>query len=247
MGSGATVQEIIEMPQGGDGLSELNHKVQVAFSTAYDLLDQLEAVTNQRKAFIYVSSGYTLNPLKESRLKAEQQKYADMNGKCVVGPERSEQHGVNNQSTDGQSTRTMPPGARRWSSRRPTVRQLAELIRAANRANVAFYPVDPRGLMAGPDSASLNVQIPYADWRDFVTMTTSTLRSLAEKPAASPPSNERSEKWMQQLDNATSDYYMLLYQSTNPDPFHLSRKIECALKQPGVRLEPGRDYKPYTS
>ena len=52
------------------------------------------------------------------------------------------------------------------------------------------------------------------------------------------------KKWLQQLDNATSDYYMLLYQSTNPDPFHVSRKIEVRVKKPGVRLEPGKDYKP---
>jgi VWFA-related protein len=247
MGSGATIKEIVEMPQGGDGLSELNHKVQVAFWTAYDLLDQLEAVTNQRKAFIYVSSGYSLNPLKESRLKHEQDKYNELNGTSSDnnnGDGSNNNNGNNN--SDGQSTATDQFG-------RPTmefkesdlIRQLAELIRAANRANTSFFPVDPRGLMAGPDSASLGFQLSYADWRDWVTMSTSTLKSLAEETGgiAAVDTNDL-KTWMQKLDNMTSDYYMLGYQSSNPDPLHLVRKIEVRVKKPGIRVEAGRDYKP---
>jgi VWFA-related protein len=250
MGSGATLKEILDMPQGGDGLAELNHKVQVAFSTAADLLDQLEAVTNQRKAFIYVSSGYSLDPLKDARLKAEQQKYADMYGS-------SSQSDPNNPDSNngGQTTNPLNPdnSTQYDAAGRPTmefkesdlIRQLAELIRSANRANTAFFTVDPRGLMAGPDSASLNFQLGYADWRDYVSTTTSTLRSLSEGTGgvAAVETNDL-DKWIQQLDNMTSDYYVLGYQSSNPDPLHLVRRIEVRVKTPGIRLEPGKDYQP---
>jgi VWFA-related protein len=248
MGSGATIKEIIDMPQGGDGLSELNHKVQVAFSTAADLLDQLASINNQRKAFIYVSSGYSLNPLKESRLKVEEDKYNELYGSPSTNSDGTNSDGSTNNNS---STNNNDQGTATDKFGRPTmefkesdlIRQLAELIGTARRANTAFFTVDPRGLMAGPDTASLGFQLPYAVWRDYVSMTTSTLRSLSEETGgvAAVETNDL-KKWMQQLDNMTSDYYMLGYQSSNPDPLHPVRKIEVRVKKPGIRLEPGKDY-----
>ena len=122
--------------------------------------------------------------------------------------------------------------------------QIAELIRAANRANVMFFTMDPRGLLAGPDSASSNYQLSYAEWRDFIQTTTSTLRVIAEQTGgvAAVETNDF-KKALQTIDNMTSDYYMLGYQSSNPDPLHLHRRIEVRLKRPGMKLDPGRDYK----
>jgi len=195
-----------------------------------------------------VSSGYSLNPLKESRLKAEEDKYNELNGTSSTNSDGTNSDGSTNSnssnSNNDQGTATDKFG-------RPTmefkesdlIRQLAELIGTARRANTAFFTVDPRGLMAGPDTASLGFQLPYADWRDYVSMTTSTLRSLSEETGgvAAVETNDL-KKWMQQLDNMTSDYYMLGYQSSNPDPLHPVRKIEVRVKKPGIRLEPGKDY-----
>ena len=59
MGNGMSPEEILISPTGSQGgPQELRHRVHVAFSTAYDLLKQLEKVTNRRKAFVYLSSGY---------------------------------------------------------------------------------------------------------------------------------------------------------------------------------------------
>ena len=41
------------------------------------------------------------------------------------------------------------------------VRELAELTRAANRANATIYTIDPRGLSAGPD---IDVDISVTEW-----------------------------------------------------------------------------------
>ena len=39
----------------------------MAFSTAYDLMRNLERLQNRRKAVIYISSGYDFNPFEQGR------------------------------------------------------------------------------------------------------------------------------------------------------------------------------------
>ena len=78
-GSALKPSEIIEAPQGAEGPSELRYRAHVAFSTAYDIVRNLEKVQNRRKAVIYVSNGYDFNPFEGAR-------YADPN---LVGMKNS--------------------------------------------------------------------------------------------------------------------------------------------------------------
>ena len=48
----------------------MRYRAHVAFSTAYDILKNLEQVHNRRKAFIYVSNGYDFNPFQKTRAEA---------------------------------------------------------------------------------------------------------------------------------------------------------------------------------
>jgi len=41
-------------------------------------------------------------------------------------------------------------------------------------------------------------------------------------------------KALKKIDNETSDYYVLGYYSTNPDPLKRTRKIEVKVKKPGL-------------
>ena len=43
------------------------------------------------------------------------------------------------------------------------------------------------------------------------------------------------DKGLQQIDNETSDYYMVGYISNNPDPFKVNRKIEIEVTRPGLQ------------
>ena len=67
-GGGLRAKEIIEGMQGSQGPTELRHRAHVAFSTAYDLMRNLEKLQNRRKAVIYLSSGYDFNPFETSRI-----------------------------------------------------------------------------------------------------------------------------------------------------------------------------------
>src|SRR6185312_3292834 len=60
--------DIINGPSGAEGPSEVRYRAHVAFSTVNDLLNNLNSVTNRRKALIYVSDGYDFNPFQDARL-----------------------------------------------------------------------------------------------------------------------------------------------------------------------------------
>jgi hypothetical protein len=58
------------------------------------------------------------------------------------------------------------------------VRELAELTRAANRANATIYTIDPRGLAAGPD---VDVDIRTPEWNAYLRNSQDSLRVIAEE------------------------------------------------------------------
>src|SRR5205807_4544907 len=67
-GSELKPSDIIQGPSGAEGPSEVRYRAHVAFSTVNDLLNNLNSVTNRRKALVYVSDGYDFNPFQEARL-----------------------------------------------------------------------------------------------------------------------------------------------------------------------------------
>ena len=95
------------------------------------MLRQLE---HRRKAIIYVSAGYDLNPFEESRF-LEARSFGGM-----LGDE--EGRGLTNLLMNQTNYQFADLDMANHMSR---------LVRAANRANATFYTIDPRGLMAGVD------------------------------------------------------------------------------------------------
>ena len=69
-GAGLSPKDILESPDGSQGPPEVRYRAHVAFSTAYDIMGNLEQVHNRRKAFIYVSNGYDFNPFEAGRQRA---------------------------------------------------------------------------------------------------------------------------------------------------------------------------------
>ena len=69
-GGGLRPSEVMMRTDSPQGPSEVRHRAQVAFATAYELLKNLEKVHNRRKAVIYVSSGYDFDPFASGRLES---------------------------------------------------------------------------------------------------------------------------------------------------------------------------------
>jgi VWFA-related protein len=199
--------EIIESGQGPNGPSELRYRAHVAFSTAYDMVRNLEKIHNRRKAVIYVSSGYDFNPFEGAR-------YGDPN---IIGQKRDTSYMGNND---------YDPFTRQSNefADADLVRELAELTRAANRANATLYTIDPRGLVAGSD---LDQNVDPTEWADYVRKSQDSLRTLADLTGGFAVVNQNDfDKALKRIDNETSDYYIVGYYSTNPDPTKRTRKLE---------------------
>jgi VWFA-related protein len=229
MGSGMTVQEIISANQTQEGPAGLRHNAYVAFSTAYDTLAQVEPYKNRRKAFIYVSGGYDFNPFTNARFKAMQ----DMYGGGTSGDTGG---GTSNALSAADVNRFRNPFENNGQQFADSdlVAALAELTRAARRANVAFYTIDPRGLIAGPD---INVNLSVEEWRSFVQESTSSLKVLGEETGGFCICDTNNFKaGIQRIDNEMSDYYILGYTSSNPDPLKVTRKLDIKVKREGLEV-----------
>lgn len=223
MGSGMTPEDIIKASQTSEGPAGLRYNAQTAFSTAYDILKQAAKVTNRRKAFIYVSSGYDFNPFKDSRYQEMQEKYAVPEGAPGYEPTgtANDISFRNPFETNGQQF-----------AEADLIAQIAELTREARRSNVTFYAVDPRGLIAGQD---INQTISSEEWRRFVDTSLSSLRVLSDETGGFCICNTNEfKKNLQKIDNEMSDYYIIGYTSTNPDPLKIRRRIEITVKRPGL-------------
>ena len=178
----------------------MRYRAQVAFSTARDIVTQLERITNRRKAVVWVSNGFDFNPVREAARSAKTRSTAAAWGRRVKkGSEMNQQINQGAQFADAD-----------------LARELADLTRAANRANATFYTIDPRGLVAGQD---LDETVDPTDFQDHIRKTQDSLRVLAEETGGIAIVNQNNfDKGLKRIDAETSDYYVVGYYSTQPRP-----------------------------
>jgi VWFA-related protein len=218
-GNGLRPNDIIQGAETSEGPSEVRYRAHVAFSTAYDLMKQLEKVHNRRKAVIYVSNGYDFNPFEQARLGEDP----------VFGGRYGEDRNANMTDPFSQSLRQGQQFADA-----DLAREISELTRAANRANATMYTIDPRGLVAGAD---IDEQIDPVEWGNHVRKTQDSLRVLADQTGGIAVVNQNDfDKALKRIDAETSDYYVLGYYSTNPDPLKRTRKLEVKVKKPNMSV-----------
>ena len=202
-GAGLKPDEIIQTPEGAQGPPEIRYRAHVAFSTAYDILQNLQQVRNRRKALIYVSNGYDFDPFSDSRAKATD-------------------------SSTIPDTNPFSKGGTEFAAA-DLASELAELTRAANRANATIYTIDPRGLVGGPGINQ--TRLDPRDWENHVRETQNSLRTIAELTGGFATVNRNDfASALKRIDAETSDYYVIGYNSSNPDPLKKRRAIEIRVK-----------------
>jgi VWFA-related protein len=224
-GNGLRPSEIINGPDSSqEGPVEVRYRAHVAFSTAGELLRNLEKVNNRRKAIIYVSNGYDFNPYAAAR-----------SGQIQDSPFLNRQTGANDCSSDDQNcSRRGNPNEMQGQpfADADLAREEAELTRAANRANATIYTVDPRGLVAGAD---LDEQVDPVQWQTVLQKSQDSLRVLAENTGGIAVVNTNDfDKALKRIDNETSDYYVLGFYSKNPDPTKRTRRIEVKVNRSDI-------------
>ena len=225
-GNGLKPTEIIKGQEGADGPVELRYRAHVAFTTANQLMQNLEKLHNRRKAVIWVSSGYDFNPFEKSRLKEQL-------GPCDDSGSGDTSNQSNCVGANGRVDPNLVPQGSQFADAE-LVRDMADVTRAANRANATLYTIDPRGLVAGGD---IGENLDPVEWDRYVSKTVDSLRTIADLTGGFAVVNQNDfDKALKRIDAETSDYYVLGFYSSNPDPLRRTRRIEVVTKRDGVKV-----------
>ena len=223
-GSGYLPSEIFKMMEGSQGPGDIRARAHMAFYTAYNILADVEKVANRRKAVLYISTGYDFDPFAEGRNSSDRimgGRFSDPT-RFLIDPE-------NPFFSLGKVTADIE-----------LYRLEYELTLSANRANATVYTIDPRGL-AGITDASQYVD--QSEWRTYIQKTTSSLRYLAEETGgfAIVNTNDFAAE-LKRVDAETSDYYVLGFYSSNPDPAKRTRKLEVKIDRPNISVASRKAY-----
>ncbi len=227
-GDALSIADQIRQQEYSRGPTEVLWRAHVAFKTARDVLRNLEQVTDRRKAFIYLSNGYDFNPFPESRLYSSLSAGSRRDGLDRVGRGSMTQGEFDQFYGDYPDPLTDPfermsRMGQQFADADLAV-EIAELARVANRANTSFYTIDPRGLIAAPD---INENINPDEWRMHMFKTQNTLRMLSELTGGIAVVNRNDyDDAFREIDAETSDYYILGFYTSNPDPTVRTRALE---------------------
>jgi VWFA-related protein len=195
-------------------------------------------VHNRRKALVWVSEGYDFNPFQEARLGLK-----DPNSPFLQNDSNAMRNGIQNQ--DGTTSQQSDPFVDQQKqnetfSDADLAYELAEITRAANRANTTIYTIDPRGLIAGSD---IDEQVDPTEWNAYVRKSQDSMRVLAEDTGGLAVVNQNDfDKALKQIDAASSDYYVLGYYSTNPDPTKRRRQVDVKVTRKGLDVFSRKEY-----
>jgi VWFA-related protein len=218
--------------------SEVRFRAGVAFKVVYELLQNLDDVRDRRKALIYVSDGYDLNPFEEARIGLMDPSSPFLQN--TMQRERNQEYKFQGEERPQDPTLTHPQAAGQFSDAELTM-MLAELTREANRSNVTMYTIDPRGLV-GPLS-DIDQEVEPQQWQQYVRKSQDSLRVLAEETGGIAVVNQNDfDKALARIDAETSDYYVLGYYSSNPDPTQRRRRIEVRVTRPNVSIWSRKEY-----
>jgi VWFA-related protein len=235
--------DIINGPSGAEGPSEVRYRAHVAFSTINDLLTNLEQVHNRRKALIYVSDGYDFNPFQDARLGLmdpnspfAQNEFARTQNQ-IQAQQNSDSGGTSSASTD---PFTQQQKQSETFADADLARELGEVTRQANRANVTMYTIDPRGLVGMGD---IDEQVDPQQWNEYVRKSQDSLRVIAEETGGVAIVNQNDfSKALKRIDAETSDYYVLGFYSKNPDATKRRRQIEVKVARKGAQIWSRKEY-----
>jgi VWFA-related protein len=119
--------------------------------------------------------------------------------------------------------------------------EFRQLMQRANRANVSFYPIDPRGLVAFDDPIGPRRPASPAEDARRMTARQDGLRALAAETDGTVVLNTDIERALPRLLTDVGAYYLLGYVSTNQKLDGRYRRLTVRVRRPdlAVRARPG--------
>ena len=203
---------------------------QVSMSALQALISRMGGLKEGRKALVLVSEGY-------SNILPPQMRDANAQMPGYGNPAAGNPMAGDNDPNEARA---------QWIASLDMDSDLREIYAAANRNNVAIYPVDPRGLSTGEFGVDQN--IGGRSSRDFLNSTIDTLRVLASETDGRAIVNRNDLTLaMKQIVRDSSAYYLVGYSSTlaaSDGKFH---EIKVRVKRPGIQVRARRGYWALTS
>lgn len=202
-----------------------------------DLVTHLEGLRDERTFVLLLSEGWTLP-------RADEQLARPLQGAPVPGaptPPGVTAEGRLGASRSDSSLLASCERERSLLALSDLTMEFDQLMQRANRANVSFYPVDPRGLVVFDDPIGPVRPAPVTLDRERLTARQSALRRVADETDGAVVLNTAIEKALPRLMTDIGSYYLLGYVSTNGKLDGRYRRLTVRVKRPGVavRARPG--------
>jgi VWFA-related protein len=207
-----------------------------------DLIIHLEGVREERKFVFLVSEGWLLsgpNPQLARAMKGPDGSPV-IPGPPPIGTDPSGR--LRMDPTRGTSSLDACERERSMAAYTDEAHQFDQLIQRANRANVSFYPVDTRGLVAFDEPIGPAPPPPPSVDAARLTARYETLRTLAANTDGYAILNTNAiDKALERVVQDTGAYYLLGYYSTNTKLDGRFRRLTVRVKRKDVdvRARPG--------
>ena len=226
MGDSPLVRELIARARERETLAHLD-----------GLVSRLAGIRDEKKAIIVVTQGWTQYGRNEA---AANNLTAPVPGIYTGGGKI----GTTNR-TAGPGQQMDPAQCASEATRLLTMdtrQDFRELYEKARRANVSFYPVDPRGLAVFDESIATARGSVLNDFQSLRTRRDGLAEiAINTDGVALMQSNDLAGE-LRKLADSLSTYYLLGYYSANTKFDGGYRKIEVKLKKPGIKLKARRGY-----
>ncbi|HET7219063.1 MAG TPA: VWA domain-containing protein, partial [Vicinamibacterales bacterium] len=123
-----------------------------------------------------------------------------------------------------------------------------DLMSAANRANVSFYPIDPRGLPAFDNPIGPEAPPPVSVDQAMLKHRIEMMRTLAENTdGMAVVNNNDLDAGLRRISDDLTSYYLLGYYSSNSRLDGRFRTLKVRVKQPGVDVRARKGYRAATA
>lgn len=216
------------------------HRERQTLEHLHALVEKLRGIREERKALIVVGRGWRLFEPDPSALDSLGKQFRTAVPTVTARGGRIQTGTPPQRPDDQDNTECMAQATDLYMM--SSGRSFKDLMEKAGRANVAFYPIDPRGLAPFDEPISMGVRSATID-NAYIRGRAEALRTLAANTdGLAFIMNNELDAQFRRLTDSLSAYYLLGYYSTNTKFDGKYRRIEVKLRKPGVEVRARRGY-----